>query len=383
MFCPKCGASLVDGADFCQKCGAQVKKEEEPQPQAYAQQEYVAAAAPKRSKAPIIIAVCAAVVVVIIIAAIAIPVISLRNEETQIQNIMTNIKDCRPFDGKLGQERWQTSDTPTYAEVFDYTINPTWDVTDPDDKELRVNGWVSYSLEGISLYFRGDSTSPYMIECGEKTFTKSEDITNFLYDMFDAYMTSEDFIPCTYPKFCGKYNDVRYAATVYENKYLGFKLTLPPYDSSWYFMSDDEMKNFGFTTKDSIEDLSRLYPGDYFVDAAAVNSNSSDIITISMEYEGSEKYGYTDDELIDVAIEGMYNRFDEINGGTSIQVEEELHTIGGMKCKTLLMEIYQDEIGLFYEKYYVTVKDDVLLYIIIGSADLSEFDYLETLFTAI
>lgn len=26
MFCPKCGASLVDGAEFCQKCGAQIKK---------------------------------------------------------------------------------------------------------------------------------------------------------------------------------------------------------------------------------------------------------------------------------------------------------------------------------------------------------------------
>lgn len=26
MFCPKCGAKLVDGAEFCSKCGVQLNK---------------------------------------------------------------------------------------------------------------------------------------------------------------------------------------------------------------------------------------------------------------------------------------------------------------------------------------------------------------------
>lgn len=58
MFCPKCGENLIDGAEFCKKCGAQIKKKEEPAPQqvpVYSRPTAApaAAVAPNRSKTPI------------------------------------------------------------------------------------------------------------------------------------------------------------------------------------------------------------------------------------------------------------------------------------------------------------------------------------------
>ena len=383
MFCPKCGANLVDGADFCQKCGAQVKKpaEAEPQqqPQAYAQQEYVAAAAPKRSKAPIIIAVCAAVVAVIIIAAVAIPAIMRHKQdvwEEKVENVLNEVKEYRPIDAEKGQERWQTSDTPTYAEVFDYAINSTWEVTDPNAREVEADGVASYTNEEVHIYFRDDLTTPYKIECGNHSFGYG-DITTFINDMFDAYMNNDEFVPLTVPKFLG-----RIKGNTYENKYLGFKLTLPESDDIyWAFLSDEELKEYGLPTKDDIKDLTNLRSGDYFVDAVAGSDQAGVAdIGIHTEYLSSYRNDFdNDDKFIDDSILWTI----EQSGCSSYQIDEEESVIGDLRYKTFWLEINADVDDHYYRKYYYAIKDNMLFQIQMNASELSDFAMLESMFSPI
>lgn len=379
MFCSKCGASLVDGAEFCQKCGAQIKKREEaePQPQVYAQPESVVEA-PVRSKAPIIIAVCAAVAVVIIVAAIAIPAIMRHKQnvwEEKVENVLNEVKQCRPFDAEDGQERWQTSDTPTYAEVFEYAINPTWEVTDPNTKELKVDGVASYTNEEVHIYFNSESTMPYSIECGEHKFGYG-DITTFINDMFDAYMNNEEFVPLTVPKFIGRIN-----GNTYENKYFGIKLTLPQSNNgNWHFLGDEEIKEMGLPTKDDIYDLIHPSFGDYFVDVIAANGKAD--IGIHMEYISNYIDDFnTYDECLDAVVSGVIENLGETIGYLSCQIDDEYSFVGGVRFKSFLMEFNTEADGHHYTKFYYAIKDDMVFQIQILVLELSDIAKFESMFS--
>ncbi len=73
MFCHKCGASLVDGAEFCTKCGTRIKNREETAPQSepiYSQPAPEAYTAAPDKKPIIIVSVIAAAAVLVLLLAI-------------------------------------------------------------------------------------------------------------------------------------------------------------------------------------------------------------------------------------------------------------------------------------------------------------------------
>ena len=392
MFCPKCGANLIDGAEFCQKCGAQLKKKEEPTPEP--EQVYVgpmAAAAPKRSKAPIIIAVCVAVVVLIVTVAIAIPAISRHNTETKIENILTNTKECRPFDSEISQERWQTLDTPTYGEIFDYALTLLdWKVTDPATGELTVSGKVYYSRQAINIYFNDQSSLPYRIECDKKTFTDSDEIGKFMLDMADAYMSNKDFIPSTFPEFCGRTNGGIAIGTEYVNNYFGFKITVPKNDNTdWHFEEDSTIEDYGNPSKKSIEDLSHLDYGDAFSDVMASEHYTGNCVLVNFVYLRNSNGildDYTDEEIIREFmgnISANLIEMDNCNASTDPYKYGRPLTIGETDYLTIEIEYnYYD--GRFETvRDYFAVKDGILLFISTAAGSGEELDEIEEMITAL
>ena len=396
MFCPKCGANLIDGAEFCQKCGAQIKKSTEavqPQEEQAVNTNPAATVEPpkqKGNKTGIIVAIIVAVVVLIVAGAIGIPAIIRHNRESRIERLIEEKKSFQPFSSESDLSRWDSSYVPTYEDIFNFAIpdyyEAEWAVTDLELGEITVTGKADYSGETVQIYFHEYSSYPYKIECGSKTFIGSDETKDFLLDMADAYMNNEEFIPCTFPKFCGKYNSGVSYATSYGNQYFGFRFHLPDdKNSQWGFAEDYMIEEvFEADTKSSV-DLSDLEYGTTFVDMVAADGDTGNFIVVQFIYYGGSVVGplagYSgEDEFME---DFLYSFTSDVSEGTYIDYSTYGNTayLGDMKMTTLEEYVYLDDGTIGYEKDCFALKDDVLILIAFNNYESGDMSEMEAMFS--
>lgn len=114
------------------------------------------------------------------------------------------IKDTCPFDTAENRKYWgnisyaYSFTTPDYDEVFNYQIaDLEWTTVNRDRGTVDVTGRLRETNEQITVHFTASSEIPYEIVFNGTSITDSEDISTFLYNMFDSFVNGEQFAPNT------------------------------------------------------------------------------------------------------------------------------------------------------------------------------------------
>ncbi len=190
MFCPKCGTKALDGAEFCQKCGAKLHTADA-SPRSAAQSSASTPGAQttvkKKKSKRLLFAVLgiAAVLAVILI------VVGMSGGEI---DYIATVKAHKPF--AISQ------DLPyTYAEVFEkYLDDPIWHTASMDEKAKKATVKVDGTLKGTEYGFvvsievspnpddpNGSLIVPQTVMFDGTESHSQDDAVEFLYLMFAAY----------------------------------------------------------------------------------------------------------------------------------------------------------------------------------------------------
>jgi len=121
------------------------------------------------------------------------------------------VKTQRPFNGNAWYDSAPVYSIvpPTYEAVFNKFIDPVEWTENKENGEVRVGGTLKSSgtEKDIIINFRVTpdekhgrdggydyyNVNPYMITVDGEEITAENEITEFLYDMFDAYALEKDF----------------------------------------------------------------------------------------------------------------------------------------------------------------------------------------------
>lgn len=196
MFCPKCGAELIDGAKFCQKCGARA---DVPAASAEILREDAASqptAAPvdrskkqkKSRKAPVMILLA---VVLVVIAGVF---ISMNWDPI---DYVATAKVYQPFANSQGLPY-------TCEEVLDkYLVSAQWEELEPegDLHYVKISGTAKGTERKLALTIQivpnpddpdGCLFTPCMASVDGETTTDTGEVADFLYLLFAAYDQKEE-----------------------------------------------------------------------------------------------------------------------------------------------------------------------------------------------
>lgn len=206
MFCHKCGAKAIDGAEFCQKCGSKIIKNEadnnmtaDMQSNTIREQGTAYSAVPasgnsinvnvqnekpvkKKSKKRFFIIGAIILVIIIIIAA------SAGNSE---MDYIKTVKGYTPFENSQGLPY-------TCEEVFGkYMKSAVWETSgDGDTRNVTVSGTIKGTDTDIAVTIKAspdpnDSDiaimSPVSVRIGSDTTTVKGDVGDILYLIFASY----------------------------------------------------------------------------------------------------------------------------------------------------------------------------------------------------
>lgn len=114
------------------------------------------------------------------------------------------VKNTCPFDTAENRKYWgnisyaYSFTTPDYDEVFNYHIaDLEWTTVNRDRGFVDVTGRLRETNEQITVHFNTSPVNPYEIVFNGTSITDSEDISTFLYNMFDSFVNGEYYVPST------------------------------------------------------------------------------------------------------------------------------------------------------------------------------------------